>query len=67
MDDTEPGFANYKRTTIHSSGEVTEDTITVRVPPVEWVTVTIGDSPDDTTWTDLVIFTDTPPTVDDTI
>jgi hypothetical protein len=66
LDGTEPRFATYKRTTIHSSGEVTEDTITVQVPPVEWATVTIGNSPDDTTWTDLVFFTDTPPTPDDT-
>jgi hypothetical protein len=68
-DGTEPRFANYKRTTIHSSGERTEDTVTVAVP-TEWTPVTIEHGPDGTTCTDLlitklgmVVFTET---VDDT-
>jgi hypothetical protein len=52
-EDTEPQFATYKRTTIYSSGERTEDTITVAVPPMEWAPLTIEHSPDGTTWTAL--------------
>lgn len=52
-DDTDPRFATYKRTTIYSSGERTEDTITVRIGPMEWAPVTIAHSPDGITWTNL--------------
>lgn len=54
-DGTDPRFATYKRTTIYSSGERTEDTITVRVPPAEWAPLTVTHSPDGVTWTELPI------------